>query len=218
VLGPLLHPGRAVDVRIPPADAPAPPRAPAAEPAAASPEPVAPEAQAPESPSPAADAAPAAEDDDAPLPPVAATDPAAPAAEPPPDTELTVGPPTLAEARMLVQDFRLAYEDRDVDRLMALFARDASENGRGGLSQIAEAYRKAFVDIDDVHYALPDLRLTTRDGRVTARGPFIVTYQNPDGSKGEMRGTATWVIERRDGRPKIVAFDYEMAPTPSRPR
>ncbi len=121
-------------------------------------------------------------------------------------------PPTPAEARALVHEFRLAYEDRDVPRLMTLFSPDASENGIEDLEAIAEAYRAAFAQIDGISYTLPDIVVVANDQRVTVSGPFVITYrQEPNGS-GEMRGTASWDIERRDGKPRIVALRYSFAP------
>lgn len=151
--------------------------------------------------------------------PTAATpEPAAVAPEPTPVAEpaaapvADTSPPTPAEARALVHEFRLAYEDRDVPRLMTLFSPDATENGIEDLEAIAEAYRAAFAQIDGISYTLPDIVVVENDGRVTVSGPFVITYrQEPNGS-GEMRGTASWDIERRDGKPRIVALRYSFAP------
>ncbi len=154
---------------------------------------------------------PAPEPEVAALPP---TDPfVAPVATPDPEPAADVtSPPTPAEARAIVHEFRLAYEDRDVPRLMTLFAPDASENGVVDRSKIAEAYRKAFADIDQISYTLPDIVVVANDDRVTVSGPFVITYrQDPNGS-GEMRGTASWDIARRDGQPRIVALRYSFGP------
>ena len=121
--------------------------------------------------------------------------PAAAAAEPAPS-----GPPTAAEANALVREFRLAYEDRDVDRLVALFATDATENGAGNLDGIADAYRAAFAQIEEVSYELPQVDVRMQADRTFVRGPFVITYSQVAGGRGEMRGTAAWEIARRDGR------------------
>jgi hypothetical protein len=138
------------------------------------------------------------------------------AAEPAPAPVLET--PTPAEARALVQAFRLAYEDRDVERLVGLFAPDATENGRSGLDAIAQAYRDAFAHIDDVQYALRDPDVSIRDGRAVVRGPFTISYSQPPAGSGEMHGTAAWQIVRRDGAARIVALDYEFAPGPAAPQ
>ncbi|HEV7732952.1 MAG TPA: AAA family ATPase [Candidatus Binatia bacterium] len=136
-----------------------------------------------------------------------------PAAVPEPAAVDAAAPaPTPAEARAIVHEFRLAYEDRDVPRLMTLFAPGASENGVVDRTKIAEAYRKAFADIDQISYTLPDIVVVANDDRVTVSGPFVITYrQDPNGS-GEMRGTASWDIARRDGQPRIVALRYSFGP------
>jgi hypothetical protein len=147
-------------------------------------------------------------------------DPAPEAAAPDPEPEVKPAtdpfadptPPTPAEARALVHEFRLAYEDRDVPRLLGLFAPDATENGIEDLKAIGDAYKKAFAQIDGISYTLPDIVVTSNDDRVTVSGPFVITYrQEPNGS-GEMRGTASWDIERRNGQPRIVALRYSFAP------
>jgi hypothetical protein len=144
--------------------------------------------------------------------PVAADPAADPEVKPTTDPFADPTPPTPAEARALVHEFRLAYEDRDVPRLLGLFAPDATENGIEDLKAIGDAYRKAFAQIDGISYTLPDIVVTSKDDRVTVSGPFVITYrQEPNGS-GEMRGTASWDIERRNGQPRIVALRYSFAP------
>ena len=120
--------------------------------------------------------------------------------------------PTPEEARALVQTFRLAYEDRDVGRLIALFAADATDNERSGVERIAAAYREAFENIDDVRYSLEPADVVMADGRVVVRAPFLIRYAQPPNGQGEMRGTAAWEIVRREGRTQIVALRWQLAP------
>lgn len=156
--------------------------------------------------------------------PLAAVEPA-PAAEPPPvpapvasasdpDDALPprTGPLSPLEATTVVDEFRNAYEARDVDRLLKLFANDAAENGRQGLDSIATAYRESLQLLDRVRYMLPSLAVEPRGAHATVRGPFIITYHRRDGGEGEIRGQAEWQLERRDGRPRIVQLNYRLDP------
>jgi hypothetical protein len=156
--------------------------------------------------------------------PLAAVEPA-PAADPPPapaafppaaDTDDALpprtGPLTPLEATTVVDEFRNAYEARDVDRLLKLFAADAAENGRQGLDSIATAYRDSLKLLDRVRYMLPSLAVEPRGAHATVRGPFIITYHRRDGGEGEIRGQAEWQLERRDGRPRIVQLNYRLDP------
>jgi general secretion pathway protein A len=157
--------------------------------------------------------------------PLAAVEPAPAAVEPaqaraavPPSADADdplpprTGPLTPQEATTVVDEFRNAYEARDVDRLLGLFAADAAENGRQGLDSIATAYRGSLQLLDHVRYMLPSLAVEPRGAHATVRGPFIITYHRRDGGEGEIRGQAEWQLERRDGRPRIVQLNYRLDP------
>jgi ketosteroid isomerase-like protein len=119
--------------------------------------------------------------------------------------------PSSAEARELAERFRAAYEARDVDGLMQLFAPDVVENGRQGLDAIAADYRRAFAAMTAVRYRVPDVQVTPENGRATVRGPFVISFQDTAGSAREVRGEVEWQVARRDGRPQIVGLSYRFA-------
>ena len=158
----------------------------------------------------------------APQRPTPAPIPAAPAAPPeaatasPPSTAAaaaaatpgTEAPPSVGEARAVAERFRSAYESRDVDGLLKLFANDATENGRQGLEAIAADYRQAFESMGAVRYTVPSVEVIPRGARVAVRGPFVISYLEGAGDEREVRGEVEWQIERREGRPVIVALKY----------
>jgi len=155
----------------------------------------------PESPPPAAMAA--LDPDDA------AASEGKPAAQP----AVADGPLSAAEAAALVEAFRAAYEARDVDRLVELFSDDADENGVRGLDAIAANYRATLPTLSQVRYSMPSLAVKGGGPRAAVLAPFFISYRNAEGVSGEVRGQAEWALERRDGRPRIVALSYRLDPT-----
>src|SRR5437667_204518 len=123
------------------------------------------------------------------------------------------GPLSAAEAAALVEAFRAAYEARDVDRLVELFSDDADENGVRGLDAIAANYRATLPTLSQVRYSMPSLAVKGDGPRAAVLAPFFISYRNGEGVSGEVRGQAEWALERRDGRPRIVALSYRLDPT-----
>jgi ketosteroid isomerase-like protein len=150
----------------------------------------------------------------APAPAAPVTAPEASPPNPRPPTVGGDGQIATIEAAVLIDEFRAAYEARDVDRLMTLFAPDASENGRHGLDTIASAYRSSLGGIADIRYTLKSLAVDTRGKQTDVRAPFVVSFRQPGGPRSEIRGTAEWKLERRDGRPRIIELNYRLEPEP----
>jgi ketosteroid isomerase-like protein len=148
-----------------------------------------------------------------PAPVVAAAPSAAVAAVPPAGPEARQGPLSALEATALVDEFRAAYEARDVERLVALFAEDAIENGREGREAIAAAYRSTLPALAQVGYGIARLAVEPRGSRAEVRAPFVLRYTHPGGEVHELHGEAEWALERREGRPQIVVLNYRLDPT-----
>ncbi|HZP43139.1 MAG TPA: AAA family ATPase [Candidatus Binatia bacterium] len=131
---------------------------------------------------------------------------------PPPAIELPVGegPVSPAEAKRVVDAFRAAFEARDADRLVPLFADDAAENGIRGRDTIVNGYRSRLRLLAEVRYTLPRVAIEPRGDGADVRSPFVIAYRAPNGFSGEVRGEAEWALERRDGRPLIVALNYRL--------
>jgi general secretion pathway protein A len=149
-------------------------------------------AEPPAAPAPAADAAPAE-----------TTPTAAPAIE---------GAPSAAEAAVLIDEFRTAYEARDIDRILELFAPDASENGVQGIEAIASSYRARLPELSEVRYTMPRFSVAAQGTRTDVRAPIVISFRKSSGASGEIRGEAEWKLERRAGRTRIVALDYRVDP------
>ena len=116
------------------------------------------------------------------------------------------------EAASVVEEFRSAYEARNVDRLVELFSPDAAENGTRGVDAIAQSYRRMFTAIDELSYTLESLAIAPRGPAAEIRGPFIIRYRETGGDRHEVRGQAEWEVRRREGRPLITALTYRLDP------
>jgi general secretion pathway protein A len=119
---------------------------------------------------------------------------------------------TATEAAELVEEFRSAYEARDVRRLLSLFASDAAENGQRGHGAIEAAYRRSLPTLAEVRYTLDALSVQTQGPAAQVRAPFVIAYRQPSGGTGIIRGDAEWQLERRGGRALIVALNYRLEP------
>ena len=105
------------------------------------------------------------------------------------------------EAATVVEQFRTAYEARDVERLVDLFAPDAAENGTRGIDAIAAGYRRMFTAIEELSYTLESLSIAPRGVAAEVRGPFIIRYRESGGDQREVRGQAEWEVRAaRAGR------------------
>jgi general secretion pathway protein A len=142
--------------------------------------------------------------------PSEARTPPVPAREPAPSVGAT--PLSPVEAAALIDEFRAAYEARDVERLIGLFAADASANGVRGLDAIDSMYRANLPNLSEVRYTMPRFSVEPRRAGADVRAPFVITYRKASGDSGEIRGQAEWQLERRQGRPRIIALDYRLDP------
>jgi hypothetical protein len=138
-----------------------------------------------------------------------------PAAEPVPVAAQPAGhdePVSTEDAAAVVDEFRLAYQSRDVARLVQLFAPDASENGTRGIEAIESAYRRTFGALEDLRYRLPSISIEPHGASTDVRAPFVISYREPTGTRRELHGEAEWKVSRRDGRPVIIALTYRIDP------
>jgi general secretion pathway protein A len=119
--------------------------------------------------------------------------------------------PTPDEARVLVEQFRQAHEERDAARIAALFAPDATGNGQHGADDIARSYRDLFTRLTRISYALPDVSVTPDGSRTIVSGPFRMEFHSAEGD-GNLHGSVLWTLERRNGKPRIVSLRYTFDP------
>jgi hypothetical protein len=167
-------------------------------------------------PPPSAPPAPAASDTPAapPAAPAAITD--APATQPlpggPSDRFVSGNAPTAVDALDTVDDFRRAYEQRNLDRLGALFTADAHKGELVGRDAILADYQRFFTHARDLLYSQPSAAVEPRGDHVVVRAPFEITYKDAENRPIEVRGTAAWTLVRLDGATLIRSLDFEVSP------
>jgi hypothetical protein len=154
---------------------------------------------------------------DTPATPVAPASTDAPTPPPVPDDGLgtVTTAPSAVDALDVVDDFRRAYEQRNIERLGALFAVDARKGGLAGRDAIIADYRRFFANARDLLYSQPSAAVEPHGTHVIVRAPFEITYNDAGGRTIEVRGIAAWTIIRRDGTTLIRGLDFEITPVTS---
>jgi len=175
----------------------------------------APSAATPSPPPGAAPAAPLRGATDTPATPAAVTD-APPTPPLPAGTATRSAPgdtaPSAVDALDVVDDFRRAYEQRNLERLGALFAKDARKGDLAGRDTILADYRRFFTNARDLLYSQPSAAVEPHADHVVVRAPFEITYKDATDRAIEVRGTAAWTLVRRDGATLIRSLDFELTP------
>jgi hypothetical protein len=132
------------------------------------------------------------------------------------DTPVSVAPgdtaPSAVDALDVVDDFRRAYEQRNVERLGTLFAKDAHKGDLAGRDAILADYRRFFTNARDLLYSQPSAAVEPHADHVVVRAPFEITYKDATNRAVEVRGTAAWTLVRRDGATVIRSLDFELTP------
>jgi hypothetical protein len=120
--------------------------------------------------------------------------------------------PSAVDALDVVDDFRRAYEQRNVERLGALFAIDAHKGALVGRDTILADYQRFFANARDLLYSQPSAAVEPRGDHVIVRAPFEITYKDAAGRQIEVRGIAAWSLVKREGSTVIQRLDFEITP------
>jgi CRISPR/Cas system-associated protein Csm6 len=112
----------------------------------------------------------------------------------------------------LVDDFRRAYEQRNVERLGEFFTLDARKGDLAGRPAIVADYQRFFTNARDLMYSQPTAAVEPHGDHVIVRAPFQITYKDAANRSIEVRGTAAWTIVRRDATTLIRSLDFELTP------
>ena len=138
--------------------------------------------------------------------------PAGPAASPAAPSVVGAAAPSAVDALDLVDSFRRAYEQRNVDALGELFAADAQKGALAGRDAIVADYRRFFSGARDLLYSQPTAAVEPSGDHVVVRAPFEITYLDAANKEVHVRGTAAWTIVRAEGATLIRSLDFEMHP------
>ena len=104
----------------------------------------------------------------------------------------------------LIEGWRTAWQDRDIERFMSFYNRSFSSGGKNwrewkeNKSKIADKYDRISVEVDD-------LRLLTADGVILAA--FRQTYTTPDFKSS---GTKMLYLTKNSDQWKIVAETFDL--------
>jgi hypothetical protein len=120
--------------------------------------------------------------------------------------------PSAVDALDTVDDFRRAYEQRNLERLGALFAADARKGDLAGRDAILADYQRFFANARDLLYSQPSAAVEQHGDHVIVRAPFEITYKDAENRPIEVRGTAAWTLVRLDGSTLIRSLDFEVSP------
>jgi curved DNA-binding protein CbpA len=113
---------------------------------------------------------------------------------PPPDQDSVYG---------FVSEYVSAYRNRDLNRVKALFASDAVENGVG-ISRVLDSYSAYFSRLDIVSYEVKVKRVSVQNTLGQARGDFYITFK--DQRIYYVRGPADGRGQELEGEHKLAAL------------
>lgn len=123
---------------------------------------------------------------------------------PPPDQDSVYG---------FVSEYVSAYRNRDLNRVKALFASDAVENGIG-ISRVLDSYSANFSRLDIVSYEVKVKRVSVQNTLGQARGDFYITFKDQrTGVVKSSKGNINWRLSWTGGAWKIQELNYKVENT-----
>ncbi len=123
---------------------------------------------------------------------------------PPPDQDSVYG---------FVSEYVSAYRNRDLNRVKALFAPDAVENGVG-ISRVLDSYSANFSRLDIVSYEVKVKRVSVQNTLGQARGDFFITFKDQrTGVVKSSKGNINWRLSWTGGAWKIQELNYKVENT-----
>ncbi|HKJ30644.1 MAG TPA: SPOR domain-containing protein, partial [Balneolales bacterium] len=102
-----------------------------------------------------------------------------------------------------------AYESKDLDKFVALFTYDATENNRPFYEMLPK-YRKNMERIESFKYQieLADYTVQADTGDIKLQGKFFTQYRLHDGTQGEKNGNISMELEASDGSFLVKRLNY----------
>ncbi|MCI0482202.1 MAG: DnaJ domain-containing protein [Candidatus Dadabacteria bacterium] len=122
-------------------------------------------------------------------------------------------PPDQDSVYVFVSEYVSAYRNRDINRVKALFAPDAVENGVG-ISRVFDSYSANFSKLDIVSYEVKVKRVSVQNTLGQARGDFYITFKDQrTGVTKSSKGNINWRLSWTDGAWKIQELTYKIENT-----
>jgi hypothetical protein len=114
-----------------------------------------------------------------------------------------VRPPDKQCLYTLVNSYVSAYKNKDIDRVKALFAHDAKENGVG-ISRVISTYISNFSRLEIVRYDVKVNNVTLDNSSGYVKGNFFITFKDHrTGVLKNSRGNINWKLSWDEGEWKI---------------
>lgn len=122
-------------------------------------------------------------------------------------------PPDQDSVYVFVSEYVSAYRNRDINRVKALFAPDAVENGVG-ISKVLDSYSANFSKLDIVSYEVNVKRVSVQNTLGQARGDFYITFRDQrTGVTKSSKGNISWRLSWTGGAWKIQELTYKIENT-----
>ena len=122
-------------------------------------------------------------------------------------------PPDQDSVYVFVSEYVSAYRNRDINRVKALFAPDAVENGVG-ISRVLDSYSANFSRLDIVSYEVKVKRVSVQNTLGQARGDFYITFKDQrTGVTKSSKGNINWRLSWTGGAWKIQELTYKVENT-----
>jgi DnaJ-domain-containing protein 1 len=124
--------------------------------------------------------------------------------------------PRLADHPLaLIESFRAAYEGKDLDTMMRLFAPVPRERNAVGRSAVQDLYTRNFAALDRIQYQLSHLAMTSpaANGALIVQGRFRIRAVRRDNPSDPVNATGTirWVLRSEADALRIAEIDYELS-------
>jgi DnaJ-domain-containing protein 1 len=131
-----------------------------------------------------------------------------------PDGSRPASSPAAGDALALIEAFRTAYEGKDLEGLMRLFAGVPRERDAVGRAAVQELYARNFAALDAIQYELGQLTTSpAAGGALIVQGRFRIRAVRRDNPAGAVHATGAirWVLRPEAQALRIAEIDYELS-------
>ncbi len=110
----------------------------------------------------------------------------------------------------VIEAYREAYEQRDLERFMHLWGQRIRDRDMTDREELQQRYAENFASLDKIRYELTNVKMSPLTGgrvRVSARyriGAILRSAGEEIVGEGHIR----WTLRKEDGELRIVGIDY----------
>jgi len=124
-------------------------------------------------------------------------------------SEISDGVSQKERLKSFLRIYSQAYESKNLDKFVALFTYDATENNRPFYEMLSK-YRKNMEMIESFKYKIEmtDYAVMEDTGNFTLQGKFLTQFLLHDGTRGEKSGNISMELEASDGSFLVKRLNY----------